>query len=71
MSLKKTVLKRSLLHTYMRKSASCKASFLYTVLPRAAELETMSNQEESDVLNPEWEVPEKRTGHSQDTGQSC
>lgn len=55
----------------MRKNASCKESFLYTVLPRAAELESRSNQEESDVLNLEWEVPEKRTGHSQDTGHSC
>lgn len=31
----------------------------------AAELESRMNQDESDTTNPEQEVPEKGTGHSQ------
>lgn len=31
----------------------------------AVELESRLNQEERDVINPEQEVPEKGTGHSQ------
>ena len=31
----------------------------------AAKLETRPNQEERDVMNTEWEVPEKGTEHSQ------